>query len=316
MAQFLIARRLDSMSQPSLSVNIAGIPLKNPIIAASGTFGFGMEYSDYMDLNQIGAISVKGLTLKPRKGNPPPRIAETPSGILNSVGLQNPGVDHFIQHELPLLRQYDTKIIANINGNTIDEYCQMAAKLQNTAVDFIELNISCPNVKQGGVLFGVDPEMVYKVTRVVKNNCKQPLIVKLTPNVRDIQENARAAEEGGADAISLINTLLGMAIDINTKRPVLANITGGLSGPAIKPVALHMVWQAAEVVNIPVIGMGGIMTGEDAVEFLLAGATAVSVGTANLVSPTAMLDIVQGLKQYMKNHGINDIHELIGGLIL
>lgn len=316
MGQFLTVRRLCLMNNPNLSVEIAGIVLDNPIIAASGTFGFGIEYADYIDLNKIGAISVKGLTLKPRKGNPPPRIAETPSGILNSVGLQNPGIDHFINNDLPKLKQYRTKIIVNINGNTIDEYCQMAAKLQEATVDFIELNISCPNVKQGGVSFGADPGMVYEVTKAVKECCSQPLIVKLTPNVRDIRENARAAEEGGADAISLINTLLGMAIDISTRKPILANITGGLSGPAIKPVALRMVWQAAQAVDIPVIGMGGIMTGEDAVEFLLAGATAVSVGTANLTSPTAMLDILEGLIEYMKVHNIEDIHELIGGLIL
>jgi len=304
------------MNSPNLSVEIAGIIIDNPIIAASGTFGFGTEYSDYVDLNKIGAISVKGLTLKPRRGNPPPRIAETPSGILNSVGLQNPGVDYFIENVLPVLAHYKTKIIANINGNTIDEYCQIADKFKNTSVDFIELNISCPNVKQGGVSFGSDPDMVYKVTKAVKDFCQQPLIVKLTPNVRDIRENARAAEEGGADAISLINTLLGMAIDVNTRRPVLANITGGLSGPAIKPVALRMVWQAAQVVNIPIIGMGGIMTGEDAVEFLLAGATAVSIGTANLISPTAMLDILDGLIQYMKGHGFDEVNQLIGSLII
>ncbi|NLY77243.1 MAG: dihydroorotate dehydrogenase [Tissierellia bacterium] len=304
------------MNGPNLSVEIAGVTLDNPIVAASGTFGFGIEYSDYVDLNKVGAISVKGLTLEPRKGNPPSRIVETPSGILNSVGLQNPGIDHFINHDLPMLKQYRTKVIANINGKTIHEYCQMALKLQNTEVDFIELNISCPNVSQGGVSFGTDPDMVYRVTKAVKCCCQQPLIVKLTPNVRDIKEVAHAAEEAGADAISLINTLVGMAIDINTRKPVLANVTGGLSGPAIKPVALYMVWQVAQTVNIPIIGMGGIMTGEDAVEFILAGATAVAVGTANLVSPTAMLDVLEELIKYMENHDIDDIHQLIGGLVL
>lgn len=304
------------MENLKLNVNIAGVSFKNPIIAASGTFGFGVEYKEYIDLNHLGGISVTGLTLEPRKGNPPPRIAETPSGILNSVGLQNPGVDYFIDSILPKLKQYDTNIIANINGNTLDEYCHMATRLQQIDIDMLELNLSCPNVKQGGVSFGTDPEMVYSITKAVKEHSHQPLIVKLTPNVTDITEIAIAAQKGGGDAISLVNTFLGMAIDVKNRRPVLGNITGGLSGPAIKPLALRMVWQVSKVVDIPIIGMGGIMTGEDVVEFLLAGASAVSVGTANLASPDSMIVILDELKSYMLNNKIFNIHELIGGLIL
>lgn len=304
------------MENLDLSVNIAGILLKNPIIAASGTFGYGLEYDRYMDLNKLGGISVKGITLKPRKGNPPPRIAETPSGILNSVGLQNPGINHFINIDLPKLRQYDTTIIANINGETMEEYCQMATKLQTTSIDMVELNLSCPNVKEGGVAFGTDPEIVYSITKAVKKHSHHPLIVKLTPNVTHITDTALAAEQGGADAISLVNTFLGMAIDVHTRKPILGNTTGGLSGPAIKPIALRMVWQVCSAVKIPVIGMGGIMTGEDVVEFLLAGATAVSVGTANLISPIAMMEILDQLKSYMEYNGVRTIQELLGGLIL
>ncbi|WP_129724866.1 dihydroorotate dehydrogenase [Xylanivirga thermophila] len=300
----------------NLNVEICGIKLKNPIIAASGTFGFGIEYKDYVDLNKIGAIAVKGLTLKPKAGNPPPRIAETPSGILNSVGLQNPGVDYFIQNELPKLSEYDVPIIANINGSTIDEYCQVAQKLNDQPISFIELNISCPNVKEGGAAFGARPESIYKVTKDVKSCTKKPLIVKLTPNTTNIGENAAAAEEGGADSISLVNTFLGMAIDAKSRRPILANITGGLSGPAIKPLALRMVWEANRAVSIPVIGMGGIMNGEDVVEFLLAGATAVMVGTANLVTPNACIRILDELSRYMIDNSIKDISELINGIII
>lgn len=300
--------------KPRMSVEICGVSFKNPVIAASGTFGFGREYAQYVDLNMLGGIAVKGLTLLPKKGNPPPRIAETPSGILNSVGLQNPGVDYFIEHELPELLKYDTRIIVNINGNTIDEYCRMAEKLRDVPVHFLELNISCPNVKQGGVAFGTHPDVVYDITRSVKAHAKQPVLVKLTPNVTDIKEIAIAVEKAGGDGISLINTVLGMAIDAKKRRPVLANIVGGLSGPAIKPIALRMVWEVAQVVSIPIIGMGGITTGEDVVEFLLAGATAVGVGTANLISPTACIDIVNQLEEYMVQNGIEDVNELIGGL--
>jgi dihydroorotate dehydrogenase (NAD+) catalytic subunit len=294
------------------SVYIAGIKLKNPVIAASGTFGFGKEYSEFIDLNNIGAISVKGITLTERKGNPPPRIAETPSGVLNSVGLQNPGIEYFIKEELPFLRKYDAKIIANIAGNTINEYCEMTKLLSETEVDFIELNISCPNVKQGGIAFGSDENMVKEITEKVKYVSKKPLIVKLTPNVPDIVKIAKAAEYGGADAVSLINTILGMAIDINSRRPVLSNIVGGLSGPAVKPIAVRMVWQAASNISIPVIGMGGIASGNDAVEFMLAGATAVGVGTANFADPFICEKIVKEMDDYLLKNGIEDIKNIIG----
>lgn len=300
----------------NLSVDICGKTFKNPIIAASGTFGFGREYSDYIDLSLLGGISVKGLTLKPKVGNKPPRIAETPSGVLNSVGLQNPGVDYFLEYELPWLKQHDTLIIVNINGNTIEEYCELAEKLSNCPADMLEVNISCPNVKQGGMAFGINPDSVYKVTKEVKRVASHPIIVKLSPSAPDIAEAAKASEQAGADAISLINTLPGMAIDIKTRRPILANITGGLSGPAIKPIALRMVWQAANAVKIPVIGMGGIMTGEDAVEFLLAGATAIQVGTANLLEPGACVLILEQIKKYMAAYAIDDVRELTRGLII
>ncbi|MGE5632887.1 MAG: dihydroorotate dehydrogenase [Caulobacteraceae bacterium] len=296
-----------------MNVNIAGIKMKNPVLTASGTFGFGREYSKYYDLSRLGGIVVKGLTLKPREGNKPPRIAETPAGILNSVGLQNPGVEYFMENELPFLRQYDTAVIANIAGNTVEEYCSMAERLGDS-VDGIELNISCPNVKEGGVAFGTKPDSVYNITRNVKGRCKVPLIVKLSPNVTDIKKIAAAAESGGADAVSLINTLLGMSIDINTRRTVLANIVGGLSGPAVKPVAVRMVWQVAQTVKIPVIGMGGISTWEDAVEFILAGAHSVAVGTANFVNPHAPLEIVEGLENYLAKNKFSSISELKGNI--
>lgn len=303
------------MNKLSLGIDIAGVSFKNPVIAASGTFGFGLEYEDFIDINMIGGVAVKGLTYRPRKGNPPPRIAETPSGILNSVGLQNPGIDRFIDDILPRLKKCNIRIIANINGSTVEEYCSIAERLKEQPVDFLELNVSCPNVRQGGAAFGVDPEMVYQVTQSVRKSCNHPMMVKLTPNTSDIRETALAAQEAGADAVSLINTLLGMAIDVKRRKPVLANITGGLSGPAIKPIALRMVWEVSQVVKIPVVGMGGIMSGEDAVEFLLAGATAVSVGTANLVSPNKILDIVREIEEYMKDNNIADIKQLIGGLV-
>ena len=297
-----------------LSVNIAGIKFDNPVIMASGTYGFGKEYSEYVDLNALGGISVKGLTLKERKGNNPPRIAETPAGILNSVGLQNPGVDAFIKHDLPFLKKYNTKVIANIAGNTIEEYCDMAEILGGTEIDAIELNVSCPNVKAGCLAFGTTPEGIEEITSTVKKYCKQPLIVKLTPNVSDIKSIAQAAEAAGADCISLINTILGMAIDIHRRKPILANNFGGLSGPAVKPVALRMVYEAAHTVKIPVIGMGGISCSEDAIEFLLAGATAVMVGTANFVDPTTPIQILSGIEDYLKRYNYNNIYNVIGKL--
>jgi len=296
----------------NMKVNIAGVVLNNPVITASGTFGFGREYGEYYDLNQLGGICVKGLTLTPRQGNKPPRIAETPAGILNSVGLQNPGVKHFIENEIPFLKKYSTKIIANISGNSVEEYCTMAEILSDSDVDMIEMNISCPNVKEGGVAFGTSAKTVNDITRQVKKCCQKPLIVKLSPNVTNIQEIAKSAEEAGADALSLINTLLGMAIDINTRRPILKNNVGGLSGPAVKPVAVRMVWQVSTVVNIPVIGMGGIMSGDDAVEFMLAGASAVAVGTANFADPLAAVKVLDGLKEYLLKNNIKDVNEIVG----
>jgi len=296
-----------------MRVDLAGIKLKNPVITASGTFGFGREYAKFYDLSKLGGIVVKGLTLEPREGNKPPRIAETPAGMLNSVGLQNPGVKYFIEKELPFLRRYDVAVIANIAGNTVEEYCEMA-ELLGSLVDGIELNISCPNVKEGGVAFGTKCDSVHNITKSVKDHCKVPLIVKLSPNVTDIKEIAVAAEEGGADAISLINTLLGMAIDINTRKPVLANTVGGLSGPAVKPVAVRMIWQAAQVVSIPIIGMGGISCFQDAVEFILAGADAVAIGTANFVNPYAPLEILEGIKDYLIKNKFDNINELKGNI--
>lgn len=300
----------------NLKVNIAGVTLNNPIITASGTYGFGREYGEYYSLNEIGAICVKGLTLQPREGNPPPRITETYGGILNSVGLQNPGVDAFIQIEVPELKKYSCKIIANMAGNTIEDYCAMAEKLSDSGVDMLEMNISCPNVKAGGVAFGTNADTVFKITQEVKKHAKIPLIVKLSPNVTDITEMAKAAEAGGADALSLINTLLGMAIDIRSRRPVLANVTGGLSGPAVKPVAVRMVYQVAQCTKLPIIGMGGITTGEDAVEFMLAGSNAVAVGTANFMNPYACVDIKNGMMDYMKKYNIEDVNQLVNQVIL
>lgn len=296
----------------NLSVNIAGIEMKNPVMTASGTFAFGREYSEYFDLRELGAIVVKGLTLKPRQGNKPPRIVETPAGILNSIGLQNPGVEKFVSEELPNLNKYGIPVIANISGNTIDEYCEMVEILNDTNVAAIELNVSCPNVKAGGMALGTSPDLVFEVTAQTKKRCSKPLIVKLSPNVTDIQEIARHAEVAGADAISLINTILGMAIDINTRKPILGNNSGGLCGPAVKPIAVRMVWQVAQVVSIPVVGIGGITTGEDAIEFMLAGASAVAVGTANLMNPRACPEIIDGMKRYMEKHDIEDINDIIG----
>lgn len=299
----------------NLKVTIAGVELDNPVITASGTYGFGREYGEYMDLNELGAICVKGLTLEPRAGNPPPRITETPGGILNSVGLQNPGVDLFIDYDLPELKKnYTCKVIANIAGSSVEDYCTMAEKLDPSPVDMLEMNISCPNVKAGGVAFGTQADMVEHITRVVRERTTKPLIVKLSPNVTDITEMAKAAEVGGADALSLINTLLGMAIDIRTRRPILANVTGGLSGPAVKPVAVRMVYQVRQVTKLPIIGMGGVSSGEDAVELLLAGANAVAVGTANFMDPCACLHIKQGIVKYMEQYGITDVTQLSGAV--
>lgn len=288
------------MNQLDLSIQIAGVEMKNPVMTASGTFGSGREYGEYVDLNRLGAVVVKGIANTPWKGNSAPRVAETYGGMLNSVGLQNPGVRAFMEKDIPFLRRYDTKIIVNVCGKTLEEYCDVVERLQDADIDLLELNISCPNVKEGGVSFGTDPHMVELVTREVKRYARQPLIVKLTPNVTDIVTIAKAAEAGGADGISLINTLLGMAIDIHRRKPVLANIVGGLSGPAIKPVALRMVYQVAKAVKLPIIGMGGIMNAEDALEFMMAGATAVAVGTANFINPRATIDILEGIEGYLR----------------
>ena len=298
-----------------LSVNVAGVHFNLPLIAASGTFGFGHEYSEFFDLSELGGISCKGITLKKRLGNPPPRIAETPSGIINAVGLQNPGVDHFIEKDLPWLKEQNTVIIANIAGNTSEEYAMMAEKLSHTNVDMIELNISCPNVKSGGVQFGTSCESVGAITKTVKAHCgDKPLVVKLSPNVTNIADIAKSAECSGADAISMINTLTGMRIDINTRRPIIRNNTGGLSGPAIFPVAVRMVWQVANAVNIPIIGMGGISTWQDAVEMLMAGATALQIGTCMFTDPYAPVKINAGLREYMDKNGIKSLSEITGSV--
>lgn len=295
-----------------LHVNIAGIEFKNPIIAASGTFGFGHEYSEFYPLSVLGGISCKGITLKERPGNPPPRIAETSGGMLNSVGLQNPGADYFIENDLPWLKKQNTVIIANIAGNTVNDYCSMAEKLSQTNIDMIELNISCPNVKQGGVQFGTTCAGVENITSQVRKYCKKPLMVKLSPNVTDIAEIAAAAESAGADALSMINTLTGMKIDINTRRPILHNNTGGLSGSALLPVAVRMVWQAHSRVNIPIVGMGGISKWQDAVEMLLAGAAALQIGTAFFTDPYAPVKILDGLNKYLDKNNIKSVPELTG----
>ncbi len=298
-----------------MRVNIAGVEWNNPVCVASGTFGFGREYGEYFDLNRLGAISVKGLTLKEREGNKAPRIAQTSGGILNSVGLQNPGVQNFIRFELPELKKYSAKIIANMAGSTIDEYTEMADILSDSDVDMLEMNISCPNVKQGGVAFGTDAAMVEKITSEVKKRAKKPLIVKLSPNVTDIVQMAKAAQSGGADALSLINTLLGMKIDINTKRPILYNNVGGLSGPCVMPVAVRMVWQVANAIDLPIIGMGGIMSGDDAAEFMLAGADAVAIGTGMFKNPTLPVEVAEGLCKYADENGFSSVSEITGKVI-
>jgi len=305
-----------SKANKDLTVNFIGKKFKNPIVTVSGTFGFGREYGEYYDLSDLGGICVKGLTAKPRLGNKPPRIAETPMGMLNSVGLQNPGVDAFISEELPFLRKFDTVVIANISGNTVEEYAEMTEKLSDAGIDIIEVNVSCPNVKAGGMAFGTTTEGVVAVTEAVMKKTKAPIMVKLTPNVTDIASIAKAAESSGADAISLINTLLGMRIDTVTRKPILNNNVGGLSGPAVFPVALRMVWQVASAVDIPIMGMGGIMTGNDAVEMMLAGADLIGVGTVCFDDPYAPVRIINEINEYMTIHTINAVNELKGKVVL
>lgn len=304
-----------TLHSPHLAVTVAGVTLANPVVTASGTYGFGREYGQFYPLSALGAVCVKGLTLKERAGNPPPRIAETPAGMLNAVGLQNPGVEAFIAHELPWLKAQGAVVIANVAGSTLDDYAAMAERLSDTDVDMIELNISCPNVKEGGVAFGVACESVAAVTRAAKAKCRKPIIVKLSPNVTHITDMAAAAADAGADALSLINTLLGMRIDINTKRPILGNNVGGLSGPAVLPVALRMVWQVRRrLPTMPIIGMGGVSTWQDAVEMLLAGANAVSVGTAIFTDPYAPIKIKDGLLAYLQAQGLHDVNALVGAV--
>ena len=299
--------------EPDLSVEVAGIRLKNPVMTASGTFGYGREYSGCVDLNALGAVVVKGTSLHPWPGNPPPRVVETPAGMLNAIGLENPGVDCLIRDHLPWLRNFDVPVIINVAGKTVAEYAEVARRLDGEpGVAGLELNVSCPNVKEGGLAFGTDPLMIQEVTRAVRRVTRLPLIVKLSPNVTSITEMARAAEDAGADALSLINALLGMAIDIRKRRPVLGNVVGGLSGPAVKPVALRMVWQVAEATRLPIVGLGGIMTAEDALEFIMAGATAVAVGTASFVNPGATAEVVDGLRRFLIENGIRRVHDLMG----
>lgn len=298
---------------PNLSVNLAGIPLRNPLLTASGTFGYGAEYADFVDLNRLGAVVVKGITLEPRPGNPPPRTVETPAGMLNAIGLQNPGAAAFIEQKLPYLRQFDVPVIVNINARTVDEFAALARLFEGVeGVHGLEVNISCPNVREGGMEFSADPQAAFEAVRAVRDQTSLPLLVKLSPNVTDIRQLARRVVAAGADAVSLINTVLGMVIDVERRQPFLANRTGGLSGPAIRPIAVRMVWEVAEAVQVPIVGMGGIMTAHDALEFILAGATAVAVGTANFVHPRATLQILEGLTAYLEERGIEDIHQLIG----
>ena len=297
-----------------LRVNLAGVELKNPVMTASGTFGSGEEFSEFTDLNSLGAVVTKGVASVPWEGNPTPRVAEVYGGMLNAVGLQNPGIDLFMKRDIPFLKQYDTKIIVNVCGKSAADYCEVVERLGDTPVDMLEINISCPNVKEGGIAFGQDPKAVEMITREVKKYAKQPVIMKLSPNVTDIAEMARAAQAGGADVLSLINTITGMKIDIHKKQFVLANKTGGMSGPAIHPVAVRMVYEVSQAVSLPIIGMGGIMTAEDAIEMMLAGATAVSVGTANFRNPGVSMEILQGMKDYLKDQGIEKIKDLVGAV--
>lgn len=300
-----------------MKIEYCGIEFKNPIVTASGTFGFGAEYDEYASLNEYGGFGAKGLTRQPREGNKAPRIAETPSGILNSVGLQNPGVEIFAEYLMPeLAKNYDTNVIANMSGNTVEEYCEMAEILSDTDVAIIEMNISCPNVKHGGLAFGTNPTMVQELTEAVKKYSKKPLVVKLSPNVTSITDIAKAAEQGGADGLSLINTLMGMKIDINTRRPILANNTGGLSGPAVRPVAIRMVHEVYNAVKIPLIGMGGVMSGSDVIEFMIAGARLVALGTGMFLKPDLIMDVKRDIAEYMDRFGIKDISDIVGTLQL
>ena len=298
----------------NMKVNLAGVTLKNPVMTASGTFGSGAEYAEFVDLNQLGAVVTKGVASVPWEGNPTPRVAETYGGMLNAVGLQNPGIDLFVERDVPFLAKYDTRIVVNVCGRTTEDYCEVVSRLSGQPVDLLEINISCPNVKEGGIAFGQNPKSVEEITKEVKKCASQPIIMKLSPNVTDISEMARAAEAGGADAVSLINTLTGMKIDIHKRAFALANKTGGLSGPAIHPIAVRMVYEAAHAVKIPVVGMGGIASAEDAIEMILAGATAISVGTANFYNPTVTMEIVSGIREYMEQYGVKDIQELVGAV--
>lgn len=293
-------------------INLAGVELKNPVMTASGTFGSGMEYSEFVDLNKLGAVVTKGVANVPWPGNPTPRIAETYAGMINAIGLQNPGIDVFCERDIPFLKKYDTKIIVNVCGKSERDYVEVVERLAGEPVDMLEINISCPNVKEGGIAFGQNAANIEHITKAIKNVAKQPVIMKLSPNVTDITEMAKAAEAGGADVLSLINTITGMKIDINRQTFAVANKTGGLSGPAVKPVAVRMVYQVANAVKIPIIGMGGIATAEDALEFILAGATAVSIGTANFHNPRTTLEVIEGIEKYMVNKGVSDINDLIG----
>ena len=297
-----------------LAVDIAGVKMATPVTTGSGTFGFGLEFTDFLDLEKVGAVTVKGTSLEPAAGNKGQRAVETPSGMLNCIGLENPGSEYFLEHTLPELKKYNVPVIVNIYGHTPEEYGAVAKKLDVDGVDAVEINISCPNVKEGGIAFGQNPKSVEDITKEIKRVAKQPVIMKLSPNVTDITETARAAEAGGADALSLINTLTGMKIDINRRKFVLANKTGGMSGPAVKPVAVRMVYQTAQAVKLPIIGMGGIMNAEDALEFILAGATAVSVGTANFIDPMTTLKVAEGIEAYMRAQNVSDIRELVGAV--
>lgn len=296
----------------NLSVDIAGVTMKNPVTTGSGTFGFGEEFSEFVDLSKLGAVTTKGVANVPWPGNPVPRVAEVYGGMLNAIGLQNPGIDVFVERDIPYLKKAGATIIVNVCGKSEKDYLEVVERLADQPVDLLEINVSCPNVKEGGIAFGQDPKALYDITKAVKAKAKQPIIMKLSPNVTDITEMAKAAVDAGSDALSLINTLTGMKIDIERRDFVLANKTGGMSGPAIKPVAVRMVYQVANAVDVPIIGMGGISTAEDALEFIMAGATAVSVGTANFINPATTLEVVDGIKTYMERHQINDINELIG----